>query len=98
MPNNGKIQTDGYLLLKRPGFTTLFANLNRDKSSPSWRLDPSSISSIANIKSILRKPIPFGHLSNDSSIPVNVIVDGGNEGWSMLLRQGSTFVGSISRK
>jgi hypothetical protein len=27
-----------------PGRTTLFANLNRDKSSPSWRLDPSSIS------------------------------------------------------
>ena len=42
--------------------------------------------------------MPLGHLSNDTTVPIDVIVDGGNEGWSMLLRQNNTFIGSISRK
>jgi hypothetical protein len=81
-----------------PSCTTLFINLNWDKSSSSWRLDSASCSAIKSIKSVLCQPIPFGHLSNDTSVPIEVIVDGGNDVWSMLLHQKSTFIGSISRK
>jgi hypothetical protein len=47
-----------------------------------------------SFKSVLRQPITFGHLSYDSSVPVEVIIESSNEGWAMLLCQNSTFIPS----
>ena len=81
----------------QPVKAILFSCLNRNKLGK-FKLDPGATEAISLIKRMLDSPRALQHLSDDPTEPVDLFVDGGDQGWAMQLFQSRRLVGSISRK